>query len=295
MLQWKRKILHTGTTLTVVAVGALAAQGVASAHDVAGNDGASTQFSSGTVTALGVDSFTLTTHNGTVETIDTSPTTTFAESGTLIAPTGVSVGQEVAVSLDPSDTTPTAVHVTVLLDRVSGKVLDVTSTSITLSGPRGMTRMVEVSTSTSYSSGKTAATGVTVGEFVTAFGPRDTTTPTELDALFVDIASTSVHPPHGPRLSPSGVDPRWGVPQGDASHTQVTTPVTPAPTPSVTARTSAPSGTPAWSGPPRPAAPVGLGDPGFSGADGHAGYGGHAGHGDPGSSWSSGGGPGGRG
>lgn len=154
MVQWKRKILHTGTTLTVVAVGALAAQGVASAHDAAGTDGASTQCASGTVTALGVDSFTLTTHDGTVETIDTLPTTTFAEYGTPSAPTGVSVGQEVAVSLDPSDTTPTAVHVTVLLDRVSGKVVDVTSTSITLSGPRGTTRSVGISPGTEYFSAR---------------------------------------------------------------------------------------------------------------------------------------------
>ena len=288
MVQWKRKILHTGTTLTVVAVGALTAQGVASAHDATGNDSVSMHYASGKVTALGVDSFTLTTHDGTAETIDTSTSTTFTEAGTPIAPAGVSVGQEVAVALDPSDTTPTAVHVTVLLDRVSGKVLEVTGSSITLSGPKGMTRSVEVSPSTLYFSAKTAATGVTAGEFVTAFGPRDTATPTELDALFVDIASTSVHPPHGPWVKPSGVDPKWGAPAGNGSHTQVTPPVTPAPTPSVTAQTATPSGAPAWSGTVRSSNSLGQGVPGFS-AGGPAGLGGHGG---PGGSWPSGAGAG---
>lgn len=136
---------------------------------------------------------------------------------------------------------------------------------------------------------------MTDGEFVTAFGPRDTTTPPELDALFVDIASTSVHPPHGPWVSPTGVDPRWGFPLGNTSHTQVTTPVTPAPTPAVTAQTSVPTGAPAWSPPARPSAPVVQGDPGFPAAVVHAGYGGPGGHGGPGNGWSAGGGPGGRG
>ena len=83
MLHLKRTILNTGVTLTVVAAGALAVEGVASAHDVAGNDGVTTH-AVGKVTALGTDSFTLTTHEGTTETIDTTPTTTFGERATKV-------------------------------------------------------------------------------------------------------------------------------------------------------------------------------------------------------------------
>jgi uncharacterized membrane protein YgcG len=165
----------------------------------------------GTVTTVGTGSITITTHDGTTETIDTS-TTTYAETGTLVAPTGVVQGQEVAVRLDPADATPTAVEVTVILDRVSGKVTDVTSTSITLAGRGDTTRDVAISSpGTTYYDGKTTATGVTMGEYVIAFGTWDTTTPTQLDAQFVDIGSTTVCPPRSPRITPSGTDPSMGT------------------------------------------------------------------------------------
>jgi len=110
--------------------------------------------------------------------------------------------------------TDVAVRVTVLLDRVSGKVLNVGRTSITLGGPKGTTREADISLSTLYFNGQTAATGVTVGEFVTAFGTKDTSTPTDLEALFVDIYSTTaVHPGGGPLISPTlpnPVGPRHG-------------------------------------------------------------------------------------
>ncbi|MGA2306626.1 MAG: hypothetical protein ABSH29_20940 [Acidimicrobiales bacterium] len=206
MGQWKRTLRNTGISLAVVGVGVVGAAGVASAH------GDGSQFVRGTVSALGTGSFTITTHNGTTEMIDTTMNTTYAETGTLVAPTGVVQGQDVAVRLDPADATPTAVEVTVILDRVSGKVTGFTSTSITLSGPRGTTRDVEVSSpGTTYYDGKTTATGVTVGEFVIAFGTWDTTTPSQLDALFVDIGSTTVCPPRSPRITPSGTVPPKGT------------------------------------------------------------------------------------
>ena len=205
MGQWKRTLRNTGISLTVAGVGVMGAAGAASAH------GDGTQFVRGTVTTVGTGSITITTHKGTTETIDTT-TTTYAETGTLVAPTGVTDGQDVLVRLDPADATPTAVEVTVILDRLSGKVTAFTSTSITLAGPRGTTRDVEVSSpGTTYYDGKTTATGVTVGEFVIAFGTWDTTTPTQLDALFVDIGSTTVCPPRSPRITPSGTIPPQGT------------------------------------------------------------------------------------
>jgi hypothetical protein len=204
MGQLKRTLRFTGISLAMAGAGVVGAAGAASAHD----DGASGPALWGTVTAVGTGSFTITTHPGTTEIIDTTATTTYAEPGTTVAPAAVVEGQDVVVRLDPADATPTAVEVTVLLDRVSGKVTDVTATSITLSGARGTTPDVVISPSTTYYEGKTPATAVTDGEFVTAFGTWDTTTPTELDALFVDIGSkTTVCPPRSPRIVPSGTVP----------------------------------------------------------------------------------------
>lgn len=178
MQQWKRRILNTGVSLSVLGGGALLAEGTADAHDATdASTPAQHHALQGVVATLGVNSFTVTTHKGATKTIDTTSTTSFAEIGTTVAPTGVSVGQDVVVALDPCDATPTAVHVTVILDRVSGNVLNVNSTSITLGGPKGTTRDAVISSSTLYFSGKTAATGVTVGEFVTAFGTKDTRRP----------------------------------------------------------------------------------------------------------------------
>jgi hypothetical protein len=220
MGQWKRTLRNTGISLTVAGVGVMGAAGAASAH------GDGTQFVRGTVTTVGTGSITITTHKGTTETIDTT-TTTYAETGTLVAPTGVTDGQDVLVRLDPADATPTAVEVTVILDRLSGKVTAFTSTSITLAGPWGTTRDVVISGGTLYYDGTTTATGVTMGEYVIAFGTWATTTPSELDALFVDIGSTTVCPPRSPRITPSGTVPFKGTDPSTATwgpHTPVPAP-----------------------------------------------------------------------
>jgi uncharacterized membrane protein YgcG len=241
MQRWKRMILHTGVSLSIAGGGALIAAEAAGAHDATDTStpggpalhGPFHHAVQGVVATVGTDTFTVTTHKGTTTTIDTTSTTTFGETGTPIAPTGVTVGETVAVTLDPTATTPTAVHVTVLLDRVSGKVTAVSSTSITLAGPRDAGREIVLSPSTMFFTGQTGTTGVTVGEFATAFGTRDTSTPTDLDALFVDIFPTAVHPvPVTPTL-PNPVGPHHdGVPvpastttTSAASGTQPTPPV----------------------------------------------------------------------
>lgn len=279
----KRTLRNTGISLTVVGVGVVGAAGAASAH----GDGA--QVVRGTVTGLGSGTFTITTHRGTTETIDTTPTTTYAETGTLVAPTGVLQGQDVAVRLDPADATPTAVEVTIILDRVSGKVTGVTSTSITLAGPWGTTRDVAISSpGTTYYDGKTTATGVTVGEFVIAFGTWDTTTPSELDALFVDIGSTTVCPPRSPRITPLGTIP----PKATDPSTGTWGTHTPAPVPAaVSSVVSAPkfspptfshSADPQTTGVAGPSG-SGQGSHGFSGGPGAGGHGFAGGTGGPGS------------
>jgi hypothetical protein len=271
----KRTLRTTGISLTVAGMGVVGAAGAASAHGAAGGRDAW-----GTVTAVGAGSVTITTHQGTTETIDTTTATTYAEIGTLVAPTAAVQGQDVVARLDPADATPTAAEITVMLDRVSGKVTDVTATSITLSGPRSSTREVLISPSTTYYDGKTTATGVTVGEFVLAFGTLDTTTPSALDALFVDVGSTTVCPPRSPRITPSGTVP----PNPTDPSTGTWGTHTPAPTPSVTSSAgSAPKGsTPPFSHGPTPqttgaAGPAasGQGGHGFSGGPGDGGQGSH--------------------
>jgi uncharacterized membrane protein YgcG len=192
MGQWKRTARTAGATLAVATAGALVAQGAASAHD-GGQPEAEHLVVSGVVTQVGTDSFTIMHHNQT-ETIGTTPTTTFAETGTPNAPSGVVMGEEVVVSLLPNAATPTATHVTVLLDRISGRVVTVAAGSLTLAARHHHTRTVITSADTMFFQGKSTATGATAGEFVTAFDTPDATTPGELDALFVDIAPTPVHP-----------------------------------------------------------------------------------------------------
>jgi hypothetical protein len=281
----KRTLRNTGISLTAVGVGVVGAAGAASAH----GDADSGQAVWGTVTAVGTGSFTITTHPGTTETIDTTPTTTYAEPGTQVAPAGVVDGQNVVVKLNPSDTTPTAVAVIVLLDRLSGKVTNVTSTSITLSGFRGTTGDVVISPSTTYYEGKTSATGVTDGEFVTAFGSWDATTPTELDASFVDIGSkTTVCPPRSPQVAPSGPVPSTDPSTGTwGNHTPTSTPV------AVSSSTPA-SGAQPFSHGSDPQTPGtagswgngqgghGFGGPGAGGQGGHGFSGGSGGQGDHG-------------
>lgn len=189
-------VRNVGLALVAAGVGVVAAEGAAAGDGVAGH------LVEGKVTAVGTNTFTLTNVKGT-ETIDTTTATAFHELGSPVNPTGVADGQHVVVALNPTDSTPTAVSVTILLDRVSGKVTSVSGSTITLAAFGG-TREVVVSPSTAYYSGKTTVTGVTDGEWVTAFGTRDTsTTPPELDALFVDVFTPPVTPPrphHGPRF-----------------------------------------------------------------------------------------------
>jgi uncharacterized membrane protein YgcG len=266
MQNWKRTLMNAGVSLTVVGAGALVAEGAASAHDAVDHDAVANHVVRGVVTAVGTDSFTISNHRGT-ETIDTTTTTTFAESGTPVAPTTVAIGQTVVASLDPTDTTPTAVRVTVLLNRLSGKVINVTGSSITLSGPRGTTRQALISPSTMVFSGKTAATNVTDGEFVTVFGTRDATTPGELDAVFINIAPNVPRPVHTPAVNPNR-GPGNNDDHGDRDGAPVTT------TPTTTSVT--PPSTPGTEPEPEP------GDPDHNGVPGNDEHGDRDGNGGPG-------------
>jgi uncharacterized membrane protein YgcG len=290
MLKWKRTLMNAGVSLSVATVGALAVEGSASAHDAPGSDDGVAHALRGVVSAVGTGNFTITNRQGT-ETIDTTSTTTFSETGTPLPPVTVAVGQSVAVALDPSDTTPTAVRVTVLLNRVSGKVTNVTGSTITLAGPRAG-RQVLISSITQYFNGKTTATGVTDGEFVSAFGTRDATTPGELDAIFVDIASVTPHPPRLPVVNPNGDNDHGDNDHGDNGRGDDHGDRGPLP-PAVTPLTTPATTPPAPVGEPGDPDHVGFGDHGDQGdQNDNGGPGPHSGGGNGGEGGGSGGGGG---
>jgi uncharacterized membrane protein YgcG len=217
---WKRKILNAGVSLSVVGGGVLLAEGAVGAHDAVDHDGPAhhqgfRHLVQGVVASVGTGTFTITTHRGVTKTIDTTSTTVFSETGTPVVPATVAVGQSVAVSLDPTNPTPTALRVAIVLNRISGKVLSVTPTSITLTGPHNAARVVTILSGTMFFSGTTSATGVTVGEFVSVFGNPDATTPTDFDAMFVDIGFAHPQPVGTPVVPPAVPNPNPGIGRGD--------------------------------------------------------------------------------
>jgi hypothetical protein len=292
MTQLTRTIRYSGGTLVLAAAGVLTAGGVAGAHDATQGD------ASGVVTAVGANSFSLRTWGNGNETVDTSGSTTYTESGTPNDPAGVAVGDAVDVKLDPTAVAPTALQVTVLLDRVSGTVTDVSGSSITLNAGWGAPREVEVSSGTEYFDGGSATPSVTDGEFVTAFGSLSGSAPFVIDATFVDVdpgATPPVRPgpwtnsAHWLAAFHSSVD---GVCHHDGTPVTPPTPTSPSATPSVAAHVQpSPAITPPTA--PAPVVPgvtFGHGAPGFPSSNGSPGSGGR-GFGTPNGGSASGGSP----
>jgi hypothetical protein len=196
---WKKNVRTVGITLSAASLGLLAAEGTAGAHE---SDSVPDQVF-GTVTSVATDSITVQTPDGTSQTVATTPSTTYRETGTSTVPT-VADGDHVDVRLDPADATPTATAITLLLDRLSGRVVSVDGSTVRLAERHGFrdflttasTTYNEVpSTSTSTTS---APTGLTPGEYVTAFGLPSSSTPSEIVAQFVDIVSTKIPTPPKP-------------------------------------------------------------------------------------------------
>jgi hypothetical protein len=192
-------------------------------------------------------SVTLQLHDGSAETIETTPSTSISESrASDVASTTSGVtpsvvnGDEVAVTLDPADSTPTASSITVILDRISGRVVKVEGSTVRVAGRSG-DRDFLTTPATEVSQGAAAApatTSIANGDLVTAFGTPTATVPSELVADFVDIDIGGGTPAVGPavpgpaRVSPSPATPR--PPAGGSRNTAnpgatVRTPATPAP------------------------------------------------------------------
>ena len=143
-------------------------------------------------------------YDGTTETVDTTDATTYSEPGSSIAPPGVYDGENVAVTLDPTASSPTATNVVVFPEKLGGRVTNVAGSTVTLTNKRG-TDTVIVSPSTKYYEKGASPTAVSNGEVVTVFGLPDAGTPGELDAQVVAIFSPATPPqpqqPAQPRSS----------------------------------------------------------------------------------------------
>ena len=193
-------------------------------------------FLSGTVASVGSGSFQLTEQDGSSVTVDVNSSTKYSETGTRMAPTGVTAGERVFVlpvsGTTSKATTVTASRVVVMLIQVSGTVTSVGSGSFNVQSQGGLTTTVDTTGATTYSKNGTTESGVSDGQSVTAFGTPDATDPTQLDALFVDIHAAPTHGsgsnhrgrpvgpgsnhgswPRGP-VGPGGTHQSWAVVTG---------------------------------------------------------------------------------
>ncbi len=152
----------------------------------------------GTVTATTATSVTVEDHKGVSTTFTYTPTTKFLEGKTSVTASSLAVGERVSVEVNSAATT-TALSISITLSSLSGKVSAVTSSTITITDPQGFARTIDVSASTTYTSGATASTlsAVVVGSRIVASGliAADGST---LDAISVAIVKVPVAAPVGP-------------------------------------------------------------------------------------------------
>ena len=207
-MQLHKTMRLAGVSLSAAALALITAEGPAAAHE-----GTSSADLRGRVTSVTTGDFVIQKYDGTTETVDTTGGTTYAEPGSSVALPGVVKGENVAVSLDASTSSPTATSVAVFPERVSGRVINVAGSTLTLSNRHG-TDTVLVSSDTKYFEKGTSPTGVSDGEQVIAFGLPDSTTPGALDAQVVAIFGPTPQPQPQP-----------------APPTPTTTAVTPGPQP----------------------------------------------------------------
>jgi len=148
---------------------------------------------SGTVTAVGTGSFTLTESDGRVVTVTTTASTTYAETGAVVPPTGVAAGEQVTVTTVPGTartaTSVTATRVLVVLTHVLGTVGSVGAGSFDVQLVGGLVVTVDTGPGTVVRKAGVVQSGVSVGEYVTAYGAADPSDPSRLDAQFVVIST----------------------------------------------------------------------------------------------------------
>ena len=171
---------------------------------------------SGTVTAVGTGSFTLTEADGTMVTVTMTSSTTYGETGAAVPPTGVSTGEQVDVTVVPGTarhaTSVTATRVLVVLTHVLGTVVSVGAGSFTVQLVGGLVVTVATGPTTVVRKAGVVQPGVTAGQYVTAYGAADPSDPGLLDAQFVVVSTPPVvHP------TSTGVSGSWPLLTGTVS------------------------------------------------------------------------------
>ena len=152
---------------------ALAGQGSHSRghSDISSRDHGHWNATGGTISALGTNSITLKDRQGTSTTYTTTGTTTYFEGSTAGVVGDLAVGEQVNLAL--TSTTPQSVtKVTICLVHFTGQVSAVAGNVITITGFHDTTLTVNVSGSTTYTSGGAASThaAVVVGAQISAVG-----------------------------------------------------------------------------------------------------------------------------
>ena len=275
-MQLHKTMRKAGVSLSAVALALLTAEGPAAAHEPT-----SSSDLRGRVTSVASGDFVLQRYDGTTETVETTDATTYSEPGSSIAPPGVYDGENVAVTLEPTPSSPTTTNVVVFPEELGGRVTNIAGSTVTLTNKRG-TDTVVVSPSTKYYEKGASPTALSNGEVVTVFGLPDAGTPGELDAQVVAIFSPVTPPrpqqPAQPRLQqtlPQQTQPTTAaVTQGGRIGTPQVLPALPQ-----TPTHGAPGGDwPAPSGPAVPHVPAGSagtpGTPGPLGGHSPGGFGG---------------------
>jgi len=158
---------------------------------------------SGKITVIGnpANSFTLQKGSSTPVVYATTSNTTYFEGATAVNASALAIGQEVDVLLaTPATTPPTALKVTIDLSSFEGTVtaIPTAGNALTITGPQGTTRTVNVTSSTTYTSGGTASTfgAIAVGSKIEARGVLGAT-PGTLTASTVKILAATSEGHHG--------------------------------------------------------------------------------------------------
>src|SRR5580700_3138393 len=180
-MQLHKTMRRARVSLSAVALALLTAEGPAAAHERTSSPGLR-----GRVTSVASGDVVLQKYDGTTETVDTTDATTYSEPGSSIAPPGVYDGENVAVTLDPTASSPTATNVVVFPETVGGRVTNVAGSTVTLTNRRGTVTVI-VSPSTKYYQKGATPSAVSDGEVVNVFGLPDPGTPGKLDAQVVAI------------------------------------------------------------------------------------------------------------
>lgn len=227
-LSRKAAVIAASTAVCVLALGGVSSARAASATTHQTSTTSTWQWApinvSGTVASVGTDSFTMTESGGTTVTVDVTTTTTYAETGAVTAPTGVTIGEQVTVTpiagTRSHAATITAAKVLVVLTHVIGTVASVGTDSFTIQLQGGLILTVNTTASTAFRENGTKQPGVTVGQYVTAYGAPTAADPAQIDAQFVVISTPPV--PVAPAPGPGGTYATGQLISGTASAVDAT-------------------------------------------------------------------------